>query len=65
MNLVRPFSLAIFEDTVFFSDMESDTILCVNMYTGEKTDELRAGSTHVLGLKVVHPVLQRSGEPHD
>ena len=54
--------MAIFEDTVFFSDMDSDTILCVNMYTGEKTDVLRAGSTHVLGLKVVHPVLQRPGE---
>ena len=62
VDLARPFSVAIFEDTVFFSDMDSDTILCVNMYTGEKTDVLRAGSTHVLGLKVVHPVLQRPGE---
>ena len=62
IDLVQPFSVAVFEDSVFFSDMASDTILCVNMYTGEVTEKIKAGSTHVLGLKVIHPVLQQDGE---
>ena len=54
-----------FEDTVYFSDMDSDNIVGMNMYTGEMVDTPRAGSAHVLGLKVVHPVLQRSGQSRD
>ena len=54
----HPFSLAVFEDTLYWSDWESKEIQSCNKYTGKnKTTLVKGLSQYPMGVSVHHPVV--------
>jgi hypothetical protein len=60
-ELRHPFSIAVFEDKVYWSDWEHEAIKSVNKFTGEKS---QSHAIHLFGpmdVHVLHPLKQPKG----
>ena len=56
----HPFSIALFEDTIFWSDWETRSIKSVNKFTGKnETVLLKEGHLVPMGITIYHPNLER------
>ncbi|XP_032774864.1 low-density lipoprotein receptor-related protein 1-like [Rattus rattus] len=63
-QIQSPFSVAVFEDKVFWSDLQTRTIQSVEKMTGKDRAVLIKRSGQPFGLKIMHEVLQpRSSSP--
>ncbi|CAG0894277.1 unnamed protein product [Darwinula stevensoni] len=57
---MHPYSLGVFEDTLFWSDWRMKEIQTANKFTGKKRATLiKDQSGHPMGVHVFHPVLQK------
>ncbi|XP_023692329.1 low-density lipoprotein receptor-related protein 2 [Paramormyrops kingsleyae] len=54
----RPFSVAVFEDMVYWSDTERRTVQRANKHTGKHRETLLKQDRQVLGVRIVHKLLQ-------
>ena len=56
----HPFSIALFEDTIFWSDWGTKDIRSVNKFTGKnETVILKEASVTPMGITIYHPVLEK------
>ncbi|XP_049834004.1 vitellogenin receptor-like [Schistocerca gregaria] len=54
----HPYSIAVFEDTLYWSDWHGKQILSCNKYTGKEHKNLvRSRKNHIYGISIYHPVL--------
>nr|QBM78333.1 vitellogenin receptor [Calliptamus italicus] len=54
----HPYSIAVFEDTLYWSDWHGKQILSCNKYTGKEHKRLvRSRKNHIYGISIYHPVL--------
>lgn len=59
-NVGHPFSIALFEDTIFWSDWETKSIKSANKFTGKnETVLLKEGHLFPMGITIYHPILER------
>lgn len=60
-GLSSPFSIALFEDWLYWSDWGSDSLMACNRYTGTHVGLVHHGTAKATVLKVLHAVHQPSG----
>ncbi|KAH6945545.1 hypothetical protein HPB50_008921 [Hyalomma asiaticum] len=61
-DVFHPFALAVFEDTVYWSDWASYSLDSSNKRTGKQHHRvLRENGNHIMGVHVYHPVLRQRG----
>ncbi|KAK8777062.1 hypothetical protein V5799_029593 [Amblyomma americanum] len=60
-GLASPFSIALFEDWLYWSDWGSDSLMACNKYTGRNVALVHHGMSKASVLKVLHAVHQPSG----
>ncbi|XP_055952881.1 low-density lipoprotein receptor-related protein 2-like [Argiope bruennichi] len=59
-EVYHPYSLAVFEDNLYWSDWTTFTLESSNKFTGHKTTVMvRENGKHIMGVHVYHPVLAR------
>ncbi|XP_060740688.1 pro-epidermal growth factor [Tachysurus vachellii] len=54
----RPFDIAVFEDTVWFSNWEDDHIYRLDKITGSDVERLNVNSVQPASLIIVHPLIK-------
>lgn len=54
MEIRRPFSIAVFEDTLYWTDWHTNSIRSVHKVTGRNPKTLSIGSYSVMDIKVYH-----------
>nr|XP_022328442.1 uncharacterized protein LOC111127521 [Crassostrea virginica] len=57
-QILHPFSLAVFEDNVYWTDWSARAIRKVHKYTGEQYSQLPFSFREPMGIKVYHPQKQ-------
>jgi len=57
----QPFSIAVFEDSLYWTDWHSNSIKSVNKLTGHKPKTISIGSYSVMDIKVYHEKKQEKG----
>ena len=57
----HPFSIAVFEDNVYWTDWDSGAIEVANKFNGTNRGTVVQSHLRLLGVKVVHEVLQQPG----
>lgn len=56
--MLHPFSLALFEDTLYWSDWDGSMLMSCNKFTGkDKKVILKEGGLKIMGITVYHPLL--------
>ncbi|GFS88436.1 putative vitellogenin receptor [Nephila pilipes] len=59
-EVFHPYSLAVFEDTLYWSDWNTFSLESSNKFTGHKTTVMvRENGQHIMGVHVYHPVSAR------
>ena len=59
---IHPFSLAVFEDTLYWSDWETREVVSCNKYTGKDYRVLiKEAGIRPMGIAVAHPVSMEAG----
>lgn len=53
-EISRPFSISVFEDSLYWTDWNTNSIRSVNKFTGGNKHTLSIGSYSVMDIKVVH-----------
>lgn len=56
----QPFSLAVFEDRVYWSDWASDTLESCDKITGHHIERIGTYNRRIFGISIFHPTLQGS-----
>ena len=55
----HPFSVAVFEDTLYWSEWQAKEIQSCNKFTGKNlTTLVKESSLHPMGIQIYHPILQ-------
>ncbi|KAL3867641.1 hypothetical protein ACJMK2_040515 [Sinanodonta woodiana] len=62
-DIKMPFSLAVFEDTLYWTDWSTDSIRSVDKFSGTKLKTLSLGLYSVMDIKVYHERKQQSKTP--
>lgn len=57
-EIQRPFSISVFEDSLYWTDWHSNKILSVQKVSGHRPQTLSLGSYSVMDVKVYHPMKQ-------
>jgi hypothetical protein len=60
-EIKQPFSIAVFEDSLYWTDWHSNSIKSVNKLTGHKPKTISIGSYSVMDIKVFHEQKQEKG----
>lgn len=60
-SLVRPLSIAVFEDNIYWSNIGSDNIMKCNKFTGSARVNVHKGNVKAHALRIFHPVMQPEG----
>lgn len=60
-QISHPFSMAVFEDEVVWTDWSGDNILTAHKYTGKHFQRKVQGLNSPMGIKMYHESLQKSG----
>lgn len=62
-SVFRPYSLAVFEDTIYWADKDTFSLKSCNKFTGHEMKLItRENGRHILGIHVYHPVLTTKGK---
>lgn len=61
-SLVRPLSVAVFEDFIFWSNTGSDTLMKCNKFTGTARLTIHRGHVKAHAIRIYHPVIQPTGK---
>ncbi|XP_028393318.1 low-density lipoprotein receptor-related protein 2-like [Dendronephthya gigantea] len=64
LNIQRPFSSSLFEDTIYWTDWIGNAIRYTHKYPGGVIRQLHNTSTRLMDLHVVHPAKQQPGVNH-
>ena len=60
----HPFSMAVFEDSLYWSDWEMQEIVSCNKFTGKNFKTLvKEAGIRPMGITIAHPLLAQSGPP--
>eukprot|EP00091_Calanus_sinicus_P000104 TRINITY_DN1002_c0_g1_i6.p1 TRINITY_DN1002_c0_g1~~TRINITY_DN1002_c0_g1_i6.p1 ORF type:complete len:697 (+),score=252.54 TRINITY_DN1002_c0_g1_i6:520-2610(+) len=60
----HPFSMAVFEDSLYWSDWEMQEIVSCNKFTGKNFQTLvKEAGIRPMGITIAHPLLSHSGPP--
>ena len=57
-EISRPFSISVFEDSLYWTDWNTNSIKSVNKKTGRSLQTLSLGSYSVMDIKVYHEMRQ-------
>ena len=57
-EISRPFSISVFEDSLYWTDWNTNSIKSVNKHTGRSIQTLSLGSYSVMDIKVYHEMRQ-------
>ena len=61
---MRPFSMAVFEDSLYWSDWNSQEIVSCNKFNGKNLKTLvKEAGIRPMGITIAHPLLSHSGPP--
>lgn len=60
-RLNHPFSLTLFEDTIYWTDWFDNSIRYTSKYPGDSVHYLHNSSSRLMDIHVVHPVKQPEG----
>lgn len=61
-QISHPFSMAVFEDNIFWTDWSGGDIRMAHKYTGKHFQKIVLGLNSPMGIKVYHESLQNSGK---